>query len=86
MIWRSVKLRPVEPGIGLRERIGVTVIAKNATDSDAFDTAAGILGAEKGLKFIEEKTDTAALIVRLKDGQMEQIESSRFKRIPRINS
>ncbi|HEY1173475.1 MAG TPA: FAD:protein FMN transferase [Verrucomicrobiae bacterium] len=71
-------------GIGLRERIGVTVIAKHATDSDAFDTAASVLGAEKGMKFIEEKTNTAALIVQLKDGKMEQIESSRFKRIQRV--
>lgn len=74
-----------ETGIGLRERIGVTVIAKNAIDSDAFDTAASVLGAERGLRFIEEKTDTAALIVQLKDGKMEQIESKRFSRLLRIN-
>ncbi len=71
-------------GLGLRERIGVTVIAKNATDSDAYDTAASILGAERGLNFIEKQTDTAALIVVLKDGKMQQIESKRFSRFPQV--
>ncbi len=71
-------------GIGLEERIGVTVIAKHATDSDAYDTAASVLGAVKGMEFIEKQTDTAALFVLLKDGKKQQIESSRFKKIPRV--
>jgi len=71
-------------GIGLQERIGVTVIAKHATDSDAYDTAASVLGAVKGMEFIEKQTDTAALFVLLKDGKKQQIESSRFKKIPRV--
>ncbi|MCD6051893.1 MAG: rane-associated lipoprotein involved in thiamine biosynthesis [Verrucomicrobia bacterium] len=71
-------------GLGLRERIGVTVIAKSATDSDAYDTAASILGAERGLNFIEKQTDTAALVVVLKDGKMQQIESKRFRRFPQL--
>jgi thiamine biosynthesis lipoprotein len=70
-------------GIGLPERIGVTVIARHAIDSDAFDTAASVLGAQRGMEFIEKQTDTAALFVVMKDGKKQQIESSRFKRIPR---
>ncbi len=70
-------------GLGLRERIGATIIAKNAIDSDSFGTAVSVLGAERGLVFIEEKTNTAALIVRQRNGVMEQIESKRFKRIKR---
>lgn len=71
-------------GIGLEERIGVTVIAKHATDSDAFDTAASVLGLENGMAFIEKKTDTAALFVVMKEGRKIQYESSRFKKIPRV--
>lgn len=71
-------------GIGLRERIGVTVIAKTSTDTDMQATTISVLGAERGLRFVEEKTDSAALIVQIKDGQMQQIESRRFKRIPRV--
>jgi len=73
-----------QTGLGLRERIGATVIAKNAIDSDSFGTAVSVLGADRGLRFIEEKTDTAALIVRQYNGVMQQIESKRFRRIKQI--
>lgn len=68
-------------GLGLLERIGVTVIARNSIDSDSFGTAVSVMGAERGLEFIEKKTDTAALIVRLHDGKMEQVTSKRFAKI-----
>lgn len=72
-------------GLGLRERIGATIIARNAIDSDSFGTAVSVLGAERGLRFIEEKTDTAALIVRQYQGAMQQFESKRFRRIKQIS-
>jgi len=75
-----------QTGLGLRERIGATIVAKNAIDSDSFGTAVSVLGAERGLKFIEEKTDTAALIVRQQNGVMQQLESKRFRRIKQLTS
>ncbi len=72
-------------GLGLKERIGATIIAKNAIDSDSFGTAVSVLGAERGLRFIEEKTATAALIVRQYQGTMQQLESKRFRRIKQIS-
>jgi FAD:protein FMN transferase len=73
-----------QTGLGLRERIGATIVARNATDSDSFGTAVSVMGAERGLKFIEEKTDTAALIVRQQNGVMQQLESKRFRRIKQL--
>jgi FAD:protein FMN transferase len=40
-------------GLGITHRISVTVIALSGLDSDGLDTAAAILGPEKGLKLIE---------------------------------
>lgn len=74
-----------QTGLGLKERIGATIIARNAVDSDSFGTAVSVLGAERGLRFIEEKTDTAALIVRQYKGAMQQLESKRFHRIKQIS-
>lgn len=73
-----------DTGIGLRERIGVTIITGNSTDSDSFATAVSVLGAEQGLKFIESQPKTAGLIVLIKDGKKRQIESKRFQRIPKV--
>ena len=42
-------------GLGLTERIGVTIIAPNATTTDSYATAVSILGAKKGLAFVETK-------------------------------
>ena len=42
-----------QTGLGLTERIAVTVIAADATTSDSYATAVSILGKEKGLKLIE---------------------------------
>ncbi|MDA7916375.1 FAD:protein FMN transferase [Verrucomicrobia bacterium] len=50
-------------GIGLTERIGVTILAKDATTSDSLATAVSVLGKEKGLRLIESFPDVEALIV-----------------------
>ena len=50
-------------GLGFTERIQATVLAPNATQSDSFATAVCVLGAQRGLRFIESQPDTAVFIV-----------------------
>jgi FAD:protein FMN transferase len=50
-------------GLGLTTRMSCTVVAKNATDSDAAATAVCILGYEKGLKMINEHPEMACQLV-----------------------
>ncbi|MHC4456151.1 MAG: FAD:protein FMN transferase [Planctomycetota bacterium] len=50
-------------GYGSSELASVTVISKNAIESDALATAVSVLGAEKGLVLIEERPDTEAILI-----------------------
>ena len=64
-------------GLGLVGRISVTVIAPSGTLADGHDTAACVLGPEKGLKLIEE-SDGLACLIMLED---RVIESKRFQEL-----
>ncbi|MCF7669065.1 MAG: FAD:protein FMN transferase [Verrucomicrobia bacterium] len=66
-------------GIGLRERIGVTIIAPNATISDSYATAVSILDPEKGIEFLETHPDVAALIVMLTTEGKKVITTDNFR-------
>ena len=50
-------------GMGLADDIRVTVIAPHGLDADGLDTAASVLGAERGLALIEAHPDAAGLIL-----------------------
>jgi len=52
-------------GLGLTDRRSVTVIALEGITADGLDTAACILGPEKGLKLIESTPGAAGLFVRI---------------------
>jgi FAD:protein FMN transferase len=52
-------------GIGLTHRIGVTVIAKNATLSDGMATAVSVLGVEPGLRLVDSWPGISALLVEI---------------------
>ncbi len=67
-----------ETGLGLTERIGVSVIAPNTTTSDSFATAVSILGEKEGLKFIENKRGIECQIVTLRDGRETIIRTDGF--------
>jgi thiamine biosynthesis lipoprotein len=41
----------------------VTIIADNATDADALATSVTVMGAEKGLAFIEKRPETEAILI-----------------------
>ena len=56
-------------GLGLTERIGVSVIAPNATTSDSYATAVSILGEKEGLKFIENTRPVECQIVTFRNGK-----------------
>ncbi len=51
-------------GMGLVDDITVTVIARSGLDADGLDTAASVLGVERGLRLIESRPGIAALIVQ----------------------
>lgn len=73
-------------GLGLTERVQVTVVARCATDSDSLATALSVLGVERGLALVETRRDLAALILRNADGRIEAHPSRRFQRIPRADT
>lgn len=68
-------------GIGLTEQCEVTVIAPNATLADILATAVTVLGAEKGLAWIDTLPEAAALYLRLKDGKTEVLTSAHWSRL-----
>ena len=67
---------PVQNKVG-----GVSVIATNSMTADALSTVLFVMGPDKGLKFIEAWTHTAAIfILRESENSYRQISSSRFSR------
>ena len=72
-------------GLGLTERLQVSVVSKRATDTDSFATAVSVLGVERGLALVESQPGLAALILRKNGDKTEVFESRRFKRIPRAD-
>ena len=70
-------------GHGLRKRIGVTVVARDATTTDSLATAISVLGTEKGLKLIESTPGTATLIVEATDGKTTRVASRRYQKLPK---
>jgi len=68
----------IDPGtrMGLTSGITVTIVAAHGIDADGISTAVSVLGAKRGLEFVEKQTGVAAVIVT-KEGAV--IESSRFR-------
>lgn len=67
-------------GLGLTERIGVTIVARTAVESDSLATAACVLGARKGLECVEKHPGAAALVVEITPTGTKVTPSSRFKK------
>lgn len=68
-------------GVGLNEQSEVTVVAPSAALADALATAVCILGAEKGLPWIDSMPNTAALYLRLVDSETQVLTSRRWKEL-----
>ena len=67
-------------GLGLSESIAASVIAPNATLSDAYATTVVLLGKKEGLQFIENKREIECRIVALRNGQEVAVSSHGFIR------
>ncbi len=70
-------------GIGLRKRIGVTVVARNATTTDSLATAISVMGATRGLELAESTPGVFALIVEKDDAGTMRAASPGYERLPR---
>ncbi len=70
-------------GIGLRRRIGVTVVARDATTTDSLATAISVIGAERGLELIKSMPGTFALIVEKDDNRTTRAASPGYADLPR---
>ncbi len=66
-------------GLGVVDRCSVTVIAPDGATADSLDTAAYVLGPERGLALVESTEGAAALIVRSNAGKTETYASTRLK-------
>lgn len=69
--------------LGLANDITVTVIAPHGLEADGLDTAATVLGAERGLALIESHPNAAALIIERTDAGTRVQQSTRFRKLLR---
>jgi thiamine biosynthesis lipoprotein len=70
-------------GMGLLDDLTVTVIAPHGLEADGLDTAASVLGIDRGLALIESRPGAAALFVhRTREGTAVHA-SSRFRALAR---
>jgi thiamine biosynthesis lipoprotein len=68
-------------GLGLTNRIQVTVIAPDATITDGLATAVSVLGVQRGLAVVDSLPHTAALLLTRQDGHDQRFLSRRFKEL-----
>jgi thiamine biosynthesis lipoprotein len=67
-------------GLGLTDRIGVTIIAPTATASDSLATAVSVLGSRRGPVYVASQPHIASRIVYLTPNGPQRIISSHFPR------
>lgn len=93
-VWQFVEIggrrysHIVDPrtGVGLTDRLSVTVVARSGATADALATAVSVLGPEAGVRLVDETPGCAALILRARNGGVERFESSRFADLPALAS
>jgi thiamine biosynthesis lipoprotein len=69
-------------GLGLTNRIQASIIAPDATTTDAAATTVCALGVRQGLRFVESLPGTAALILTKRDDLKQSFASRRFESLP----
>ena len=62
--------------MGLTSGITVTIVARRGIDADGISTAVSVLGAERGIEFVEKQAGVAAVMVS-KEGVV--VQSTRFR-------
>lgn len=70
-------------GMGHEDRAAVTVVALDGPTADALETAAYLLGPERGLELVDRTPGAAALYQRVTPSGVVTFESSRFALIPK---
>jgi FAD:protein FMN transferase len=73
-------------GIGLVDRMSVTVVAPHGLIADPMTKAVSVLGPERGLAIIDATDEVAALVVRKTDMGIVTLESKRFKNLKQEGS
>jgi thiamine biosynthesis lipoprotein len=68
-------------GLGLTNRIQVTIVAPKATTTDGLATAVSILGVERGLKLVNSLPHVGAFILTKSDDSAHSYESPYFRRL-----
>ncbi|HZT39594.1 MAG TPA: FAD:protein FMN transferase [Bryobacteraceae bacterium] len=68
-------------GAALTRSLAVTIVADRGILADATATAVSVLGVERGMRYIEQHPDLAALIVTRTGGAFHVTESLRFERL-----
>jgi FAD:protein FMN transferase len=71
-------------GVGLTKGITVTVVARNGIEADGTTKVVSLLGATRGLAFIDSHPGLAALVVTNEHGRPQIQESSRFGSLPTV--
>jgi FAD:protein FMN transferase len=69
-------------GLGITRRVSVTVIAPTGLLSDGLDTAAAILGREKGVKLLETTPGVSGRFIELTKDGPKTFETGEFSRFP----
>lgn len=70
-------------GLGLTNRIQATIIAPDATTTDAMATTVCVLGARRGLALVERTSHAAALVITKENGTEQTLVSRRFYQVLR---
>ncbi|NDH04874.1 FAD:protein FMN transferase [bacterium] len=65
-------------GIGLTERISVTIVAPHGIDSDSLTKVVSVMGAAKGMDFITRLKDVSCRVVTRKNNGLEVVKSENF--------
>jgi thiamine biosynthesis lipoprotein len=68
-------------GLGLTDRAAVTVVAPDCTTADGLATALCILHAKRGLEFVEQQPNVAAVFLTEVDGKPQTQESAVWKKL-----
>ncbi len=65
-------------GLGLTQRISVTIIAPNGIDSDSLTKVVSVLGQEKGMEIVDKLSGISCRVVRKKGDNLEVKTSPTF--------
>jgi thiamine biosynthesis lipoprotein len=68
-------------GLGLTNRIQVSVIAPNATTTDGLATALCIMGVKRSLRLVDTLPNTAAYVLTKENEETKVFISRRFRQI-----